>query len=110
MSGYKPTKITPDMPFFKDTMNKCKVRHKRAEEIRRNVLRIQSCKLHEFDIVGAIKREKMKQEKFGVILGNVSSKWFICRCKNCGGKMALWYAQPYMDARRAMEQSEGGAK
>lgn len=77
----------------------------RAEKNRRNMLKAKECKLHDFDIPAAIQRERTKQEKFGVILGNISAKnYVLCRCKNCGAKMALWYAGPYMDGRRAAER------
>lgn len=77
----------------------------KREKVRSNVYKLSSCKSHYFDIPAAIERERTKQEKFGVILGNISAKNYVmCRCKNCGGKVVLWYAAPYMDGKRAAER------
>lgn len=71
----------------------------------RNRARILSCKLHSFDCKGAIKREKEKEEKFGVCIP-LPPIAIRCRCKNCGGTMSLMYAMPYMEALRHVKKQE----
>lgn len=84
----------------------------------RNQARLKSCTIHEFDWRGAIKAERARrlarQEETGVIV-NVRLP-YICRCKNCGGKVLVEYAGAYMDGvKAALKQKEnqkpdGGAK
>lgn len=83
-----------------------KARLKIQKQRQRNKARILNCKLHSFDCRGAIEREKLKQEKWGVStpLPAISIR---CRCKNCGGTMSLMYAAPYMEALKHVEKQEG---
>lgn len=86
-----------------------------GEKRRRNAARLARCPLHDFDWRAAIAKQMNRraavQERYGITV-NVRAQWF-CRCKNCGGKIAVEYAGAYMDgvrdARRAMQREEGGA-
>lgn len=82
---------------------------KLKEKVRRNEARLKSCKLHDFDWRAAIKRDRASREKWGVEVGiysTVVTASGYCRCKNCGGKMPIMYAAPYMDAVEQMRKPE----
>ncbi len=73
---------------------------KLKEKTRRNAARINSCKLHDFDWRKRIEAEKKRRENSGVevpIPPTIKTE-ISCRCKNCGGKMPVSYAAPYMEA------------
>lgn len=63
--------------------------------------------MHSFDCDAAIKREKAKQEKWGVSFP-VPPIAIKCRCKNCGGTISVMYAAPYMDALKHVSEKEDG--
>nr|WP_325297134.1 hypothetical protein [uncultured Dysosmobacter sp.] len=73
---------------------------KEEEKARRNLARLKSCPLHDFDPETAMKEEaarrKANQEQTGVLL-NVRLPYY-CRCKNCGGKVRVEFAAIYMQA------------
>ena len=79
---------------------------KRAERLKRNIARLNSCALHEFqwrdDVKRAVERKRRMEEETGVSLGVRVPIW--CRCKNCGGKVSLQYAGGYMDAVKQMKK------
>ena len=73
---------------------------KLQEKARRNEARINSCKLHNFDWRKSLADAKERREKWAIetpmpvtMTGDI-----YCRCKNCGGRISVMYAAPYMEA------------
>lgn len=68
------------------------------KRIARNAARLACCEVHDFDWQDAARRakarKKAREDRYGVILGVREIVW--CRCKNCGGKISIDYAVPYM--------------
>lgn len=82
---------------------------KLKEKTRRNEARIKSCKLHDFDWKKSLQRDKERRSRWGVEVAMspaVVVACGYCRCRNCGGKMPITYAAPYMDAVEQMEKIE----
>lgn len=77
---------------------------KLKEKARRNAARIKSCKLHDFDWKKSLADEKARQDEIAVSIPIPIFYRVCCRCKNCGGKMPLIYAAPYMDAVAHMKK------
>ncbi len=80
-----------------------RTKKKMQKKEQQNRARINSCELHSFNCCEALKREKAKQEKWGVSIP-ILPITVRCRCKNCGGTMSLLYAAPYMDALNHIEK------
>ena len=87
------------------------MKDKRRERIKNRTL-LKSCVLHDFpwreSVAAAIERKKARELRTGVSVPLYL--WQVqCRCKNCGGKISVRYAGPYMDAvhhmRRIYERS-----
>lgn len=84
----------------------------RDEKVRRNLLKINACTLHDFDWKQSIRKYQTwrieQQERYGVeAIYPISNPLTIrCRCKNCGGTMSVGYAAPYMDAVNHIKKQE----
>lgn len=95
-----------------------KLGRKKFEKLKKKAMKneamVESCKLHDFDWKAAIKKEEERRKRWGVELGRlIVTNPGYCRCKNCGGKLPIMYAAPYMEAvehmKRLEEQNSGRA-
>jgi len=79
---------------------------KLREKTRRNNARINSCKLHNFNWKKSIADAKERRDKWpkekpmpATMMADI-----YCRCKNCGGRISVAYAGPYMEAVEHMKK------
>lgn len=83
---------------------------KLAREAKKNEALLKSCKLHHFNWRKDVGREKERRQMWGVdmpAMERIAAASVHCRCKNCGGKVPVAYAAPYMDAVEQMKKNEG---
>ena len=82
---------------------------KLLKKTRRNDARINSCKLHSVDWKKSIVDAKERRDKWpeGKPMPATMTAGIFCRCKNCGGRISVMYAGPYMEAVEHIRKLEG---